>query len=214
MQHRSLHLVSALGLHSCPRADVRAAPHCFSLGEGSPQWTKAGFFSSYCESMCPKQSGTVITRPQLRSLPPRPTAPKVTCVERVLRILPCSSFTSPTTWAVHGSEKRGGRVLLDLIPNWVSIVRSSQLELKGGKIICNIKRNDVFKFLQKKEYPTTWKALMRVHLIKRIAFILNGQPNYYILNTELKTLSRVWPTWITILTLLFVAVKRMTLSLG
>lgn len=37
MQHRSLHLVSALGLHSYPQAVVRAAEHCFSLGEGSPQ---------------------------------------------------------------------------------------------------------------------------------------------------------------------------------
>lgn len=65
-------------------------------------------FSSYCESMCPKQSSTVITRPQLRSLPPRPTAPNVTCVERVLRVLPRSSFTSSTTWAIHGSEKKKG----------------------------------------------------------------------------------------------------------
>lgn len=56
-------------------------------------------FPSYCESMCPKQTGTVITRPQLRSLPPRPTALNVTCVERVLHVLPRSSFTSSTTRA-------------------------------------------------------------------------------------------------------------------
>lgn len=32
-------------------------------------------------------------------------------------------------------------------------------------------------------------ALMRVHLIKWIAFIFNGQPNYYILKTEFACLT-------------------------
>lgn len=43
MENRSLHLFSALRLHSYPQADVRAAPHFFSLEEVSPQWTKPGF---------------------------------------------------------------------------------------------------------------------------------------------------------------------------
>lgn len=43
MQNRSLHLVSALRLHSYPQADVRAAPHFFSLEEVSPQCTEPGF---------------------------------------------------------------------------------------------------------------------------------------------------------------------------
>lgn len=139
-------------------------------------------FSSYCESMCPKQSGTVITRPQLRSLPPRPTAPNVTSVERVLRVLPRSSFTSSTTWAIHGSEKRGER-FTRLHPQ-LSIDCPLTLHSRG-RIICNIKRNDVFIFLGKKTISYHTNDRDENTSKNLIVFVFNGQPNYYILKTEL-----------------------------
>lgn len=90
MKNRSLHLVSALRLHSYPQADVRAAPHFFS-SRRCHQSVRNQVFSSYCESMSPKQSDTVITRPRLRSLPLCPTATNVNEI-LFLHALPGSSF--------------------------------------------------------------------------------------------------------------------------
>lgn len=68
-----------------PWADVRAAQHCFSLGEVKPQSTKPSFLLQPLWMESPKESGTVITRPLLpRSLPLRSTAPNVSCVRRVI----------------------------------------------------------------------------------------------------------------------------------
>lgn len=112
MQHRSLHLVSALRLHSFPMSEQR----CTALASVRCSHSQRNrvFFSHG-----PRQSDTVITRPLLRSLPLRPTAPNMNCVKRVIsthfRVRWLSSSTTMVDGDMEPFKALGGRKYKSLI---------------------------------------------------------------------------------------------------
>lgn len=75
MQHRSLHLVSALRLHSFPKPMSGQCCTALASVECSHSQRNRVFFS-HCEWRVQNSQ----TRPLLRSLPLRPTTPNVNCV--------------------------------------------------------------------------------------------------------------------------------------
>lgn len=135
-----------------PWADVRAAQHCFSLGEVKPQSTKPSFLLQPLWMESPKESGTVITRPLLaRSLPLRSTAPNVSCVRRVISTHFRVRWLSTSAATVEGEmgpfkafEKKKSLVLLRIwlgsIRAWLSRVFSLNWHYRW-KFICTKNNN-------------------------------------------------------------------------
>lgn len=135
-----------------PRAAVPAALPCFSLGEVQPQPTKASFLQPpWIES--PKGPDALITRPLLRSLPLRPTAPKANRVRRVISAHFRLRRLSQSTTALDG-EMEPFKLWKKKNTNpwyfWEFELTASTFEYRlfvrligitGGKIICTKNKN-------------------------------------------------------------------------